>query len=357
MAVLCRLAAFARRTAAVHGAGSSIRPRFQQRVSRRPRRAVPDLSWGGHSDRRLDDRAHQDRRWPLGPVDADQAGPLDDEQRVPRGLGVDRRAEPDRGTAQVGVHRLGVEDRAGDPVAVQQGDQDQHEPDRLARQQLFGLTQRQGPGDRGRGRDLTRRHPDLLPPAGEEVPVVPAGQRRVDDHRGSLAQGQRLAAERLDEVDGALALSRVHAEAFGQAAQGLADAEEPDREDPRPTLAGHHRRLRAGDEEPARRSLRPEPVEFVHVRQVIEHDQPRLGSLGEPADELGRNRFGRARRLDASGRHPRLDVARQYRRPAGGGDPDHDVDVARSPQRFREQHRDLGLAGRAQPVLLALGEL
>ncbi len=221
---------------------------------------------------------------------------------------------------------------------------------------VLGLAEGQRPGDRGGRGDLARRHPDLLPPADEVVPVVPAGQRRVGDHRGGLGQGQRLTAERLDEVDGAVALSGVDAEPLGQAAEGLADAEEADREDPRPVPAGRDGRLRAGDQEPARRAFGPEPVKLVHVGQVVEHDQPRLTGFGEPADEAGRDRFGRAGRLDAGGRHPRLDVPREHRRPAGGGDPDHHVDGAGSPQRFREHHRDLGLARRAQPVLLALGE-
>ena len=307
------------------------RPRFQQRAGRRPRRPLVERGGGGQLDRGLQHRAHQDRRPSLAPVDSDQTGPFADEQRVPGGLGVDWRAEPDGGAAQVDADRLGVEDRAGNPVAVEQGDEDQHEPDRLARQQLLGLAEGQRPGDRGGRGDLARRHPDLLPPADEVVPVVPAGQRRVGDHRGGLGQGQRLTAERLDEVDGTLALSRVHAEPLGQAAEGLTDAEEADREDPRPVPAGRDGRLRAGDQEPARRAFGPEPVKLVHAGQVVQHDQPRLIGFGEPADEAGRDRFGGAGRLDAGGRHPCLDVPREHRRPAGGGDPDHHVDGAGSP--------------------------
>ena len=38
---------------------------------------------------------------------------------------------------------------------------------------------------------------------------------RLRDHRGSLGERQRLPAERLDQIDGALALDRVHAESLG----------------------------------------------------------------------------------------------------------------------------------------------
>ena len=76
--------------------------------------------------------------------------------------------------------------------------------------------------------------PYLVPPLEEQVPVVPAGQVGARDHRGGLAERQRLAAERLGEVDSALALDRVHGEPFGQAVQRLPGAEEPDRDDPCP---------------------------------------------------------------------------------------------------------------------------
>ena len=158
--------------------------------------------------------------------------------------------ERGHGSAQVPGHRRGAEDGARNAVTVEQRDEHQHEPDRRARQQRLGLAQGQRPGDHGRGRHLARRHPDLLPPAGEVVPVVPAGQGGIRDHRGGLGERQRLAAERLDQVNGALALGRVHAEALGQAVQGLPDAEEPDRDDLRPAPARSERGLGAGDRHP-----------------------------------------------------------------------------------------------------------
>ena len=118
--------------------------------------------------------------------------------------------------------------------------------------------------------------PDLLPPAGEVVPVVPAGQGGVRDHRGGLGQRQRLAAERLDQVDGTLALGRVDAEPLGQAVERLADAEETHGDDLNSAPTRDERGLHAGDQHPAGRALRPEPVEVRLVLQVVQDDQPPL---------------------------------------------------------------------------------
>jgi hypothetical protein len=216
-------------------------------------------------------------------------------------------------------------------VAVEESQQDQHQPDRFARHQDFGLAQGQRPGDRGGRRDLARGHPDLLPPAQEVLPVVLAGQSGIGDHRRSLGQRQRLTAERFDQVDRTLALGGIHAQPFGHAAEGLADAEEPDRVNLRPAPPGYHAGVRAGDDEPTGRPFRPEAFHFGDIRQIIEYHQPRPVGGGEPVDEARRDRFGRPGRLDARRRHRRLRVAGQHRRPAGGGDPDQDVDGARSP--------------------------
>ena len=218
----------------------------------------------------------------------------------------------------------------GIPCPSSMRDQHQHEPDGRARQQRLRLPQGQGPGDRGRGRHLARRHPDLLPPAGEVVPVVAAGQGGVRHHRGGLGQGQRLAAERLDQVDGALALGRVDAEPLGQAVERLADAEEADRDDLRPAPSGGERGLRAGDQHPPGRPLRPEPVQVRRVLQVIEDDHPGLAGHGQPADQARRDRFGRAGRLDAEGRHRGLHVPGEHGGPVGGGNPDQHVDGRRT---------------------------
>ena len=241
-------------------------------------------------------------------------------------------------------------------MPVQQRDEHQHEPDGRAGQQRLRLPQGQRPGDRGRRRHLAGRDPDLLPPAGEVVPVVPAGQGRVGDHRGGLGQRQRLAAERLDQVDGALALGRVHAEPLGQAVERLADAEEADRDDRHPAAPGGDRGLRAGDEHPAGEPLGPETVQVRHVLQVVQDDQPRLVGRAQPADQARRDRFGRAGRLDAEGRRRGLHVPGEHRGPVGGGDPDQHVDGPGPPQRLGDDHRDLGLAAGAQPVRWALGE-
>ena len=83
-----------------------------------------------------------------------------------------------------------------------------------------------------------------VPAADEVVPVVPAGQRGAGDHRTGLGERQRLAAQVLDEVDGAEALVGVRGQAADQVAQRLAGAERPDRETPVPVSrdnAGHPR--------------------------------------------------------------------------------------------------------------------
>ena len=91
-------------------------------------------------------------------------------------------------------------------MAVEQGQQDEH-----------GRTDSPAPQDSAWPSDSVQvteaadgtspaPHPDLLPPADEVVPVVPASQGRIRDHGGGLGQRQRLAAEGLDEVDRALAL-------------------------------------------------------------------------------------------------------------------------------------------------------
>ena len=63
----------------------------------------------------------------------------------------------------------------------------------------------------------------------EIIPVVPAGKASNSRPPRGLGERQRLAAERLDQVNGALALGRIRAEPLGQAVEGLADAVEPDR--------------------------------------------------------------------------------------------------------------------------------
>ena len=212
-------------------------PDFEQRVRGRPRRGLLELGGCRQLDRGLEGRAHQDGRRRDVPVDADQADSLEDEQHVPHlprvGSGGERSGPP----AQVRDQGLRAEDGSRNAVTVQKRQEDQHQPDGRARQQRFRPLQAEDPGHHGRRRDLVGAGPDLLPPLDEVVPVVPAGQVGARDRRGSLAERQWLAAERLDEVDGALALDRVRAEPFGQAVQRLPGAEQPDRDDPRPGAA------------------------------------------------------------------------------------------------------------------------
>ena len=104
-------------------------------------------------------------------------------------------------------------------------------------------------------------------------------------------------------------------EPLGQAVEGLADAEEPDRDDLRPAPPRGDRGLRASDQHPASRPLRPEPVQIRRVLQVVEHDQPGLVGRAQPATEARRDRFGRAGGLDAERPPPRPARTRTARMP------------------------------------------
>ncbi len=116
-------------------------PCLQQRIGGRSRRGVLDLRGRRQPDRRLEHRAHHDRRRRDGPVDADQAGSLDGEQRVPGRLRVDRRREWGHGPAQVRDHGRRAEDGSRNPVTIEQGHEDEHEPYRRTGQQRFRLPQ------------------------------------------------------------------------------------------------------------------------------------------------------------------------------------------------------------------------
>ena len=153
-----------------------------------------------------------------------------------------------------------------------------------------------------------------------------------------------------------MALGRVHAQPLRQAVERLADAEESDRDDLRPAAPGGDRGVRAGDQHPPGQPLRPESVQILRLRQVVEDQQPRLAGLFQPADEAGGDRFGRAGGLKAGGGRRSLHATGKHRGPASGGDPDQRIYGRRAPERFRNDHGDLGLAARAEPVLLALGE-
>ena len=160
------------------------------------------------------------------------------------GFGSPPEAERGDRSAQVRGHRRRAEDGSRNPVTIKKRDKDQHKPNRRARQQRFRLPSDSVQVTMAAEGTSPASRPDLLPSAGEIVPVIPAGQGRVRDHRGGLGKRQRLAAERFDQVNGALALDRVRAEPFRQAVEGLADAEEPDRDDLHPAPPGDDRRLR-----------------------------------------------------------------------------------------------------------------
>lgn len=196
-----------------------------------------DLCGRGQPDSRLERRIHKDHRLRASPVDVDQADSLKGQQRVPGGFRVGRRRKRDNGSAEVRGDGWRAEDGSGNPAAVEKGDEDQHEPHQRARQQRFRLPQGKGPGHFG-GRRPGCFHPDLLAAPGEIVPVITAGQRRISDDGRRLGERQRLAAQCFGELHGAVPLGRIHAEPFGQAVQGLMDAEEPDGDDSRAAPGG-----------------------------------------------------------------------------------------------------------------------
>ena len=87
------------------------------------------------------------------------------------------------------------------------------------------------PCHRGCWRPCAGRFRQLLPPAHEMVPVLAARQRGVGDHRAGLGQRDRLQVQVLSQFDHTLPLVRVGRQASTQIADGLTQAERPERHD------------------------------------------------------------------------------------------------------------------------------
>ncbi|HEY2520714.1 MAG TPA: hypothetical protein VGJ19_11415 [Streptosporangiaceae bacterium] len=100
-----------------------LRPGFQQRVGRGPRRLLKHPRGHGGAQRALQHRAHPEHRWRGGPVDGQQAGALERLQSPARALAVRPRSAGVPGQVVAGGGRGQHFGRHG--VPVQQRDQGQ----------------------------------------------------------------------------------------------------------------------------------------------------------------------------------------------------------------------------------------
>ncbi len=271
---------------------------------------VPHRGRHGRLDGVLDHCAHPDHRWGGRCVDIQQPGPLQDEQGVAGRVPVSRATRAAGG--QVVSGRPGAEHCAGRAMPVQQAGQRQQRLHRAAGGQPVGLLDREPPGDRGGGGLGPGYLGELGPPVHEIAAVIPAGQRRAGDHPAGLSQGQRLVAQVGDQVDGAQPLVGVRGEPAYQVAQRLPGAERADREDPGLGLGGQHPRAGRGDQHAARRAAWPQPGQIGCGGQVIEHHQPGLAGLGQPADERSREGVGVPCRVAAQHVQRRLRITGQH---------------------------------------------
>ena len=152
----------------------------------------------------------------------------------------------------------------------------------------------------------------------------------------------------MSQFDRAETLVRVGRQAPVQIADGLTQAERPDRHDPRAARDGCG--VGGGHQHPPGRAW-PQTFQVRRIGQVIEYHQPRTAGLAQPAEELGGDRLATARLVPAAHGGRRRGVAGQHRGPARGLDPDQQVYTARMPQRLGESHGQLGLTRRPQPIL------
>jgi hypothetical protein len=103
-------------------------------------------------------------------------------------------------------------------------------------------------------------------------PVLAARQRGVGDYRAGLGQRDRLQVQVLSQFDHTMPLVRVGRQASAQIADGLTQAERPERHDPH--AAGDGRSLGGGHQHPASRAGWPQTIQVRRVGQVVEYHQP-----------------------------------------------------------------------------------
>ena len=276
------------------------------------------------ADGRLQRRAHPHGRRGARRVDGQQPGPLQGQHRRP---GRSRISRGDALAVEVLAGGRRGEHGPGNRLAVQQRGQRKLRPGSPIRCQLPGVLCRQAPGDRRRGQRAGAGRGELRPPPGEVVPVLAAADARADDHRGGLGQRRRLAAQLAGQADRAAALVRVRGQPARQVVQRLPRAERGHRENPHPVLTGDRRGVRGGDQHPAGRPGRHQPVQVRRIPQVIEHHQPRPAGPLQPGQEPGRHRLGITAVIQPQLRGG-LPVAGQHRRPAGRGHPGQQIHPA-----------------------------
>ena len=187
----------------------------------------------------------------------------------------------------------------GIAVTIQGRGQDQHGLHRRLGQQSRRVLDAERPGDRRRGRAARERGGKLFTLAQVLVEVVAAGQDRAVEHGAGLAEGQRLTAEDVDQVDGASALAAVVGKPAEQVAERFPATEARHGERLQVVAAQRRRRLGGRHAASCRTGRLATALDVLRGGQIIEHNEPSPAGLVQPADEPGGDGFGVACRVDA----------------------------------------------------------
>ena len=252
-------------------------------------------------------------------------------------------------TGDVPAARLAAEHGVRHPVTIQQRGEGQTRVGRAARQHLVRAVHRQGPGDRGAVQRIMTRHPQFRPPPVEALAVVLAGHPRRADDRRRLAQGQRLAAEVLDEVHRAAPLIRIRRKPGHEVTHGLAAAEGAQLQHGQLAEIRHRPVAGRGQQQLAGPAGWPEALHDGAVRQVIQHDEPAPLSAAQPGQERRGDRVRGAGHPGLADRGRGLAVTSENGLPAARVDPHEQVDGARVPLRFGVIRGELRLAADLAP--------
>ena len=213
------------------------------------------------------------------------------------------------------------------------------------------MIDRQRPRHAGGRRRLSGRRVEDGEPPVELLPVFHACHPGTADCRRGVRECHRLAVQVLEEVNGAAALVWVRREPADEVAHRLAAAERADLHDEHVAEARHRLCVGRGDHDLSRRSARPQPLEHLDIRQVVEHHEPAPVGAAEPAQEARGDRLGVAGQPSPGEDPGRLDVAGQDGRRAARVDPDQQVGRPGTPLRLGEECGLLRLPAASQPVM------
>ena len=231
-------------------------------------------------------------------------------------------------------------------VLVEHRGQHQRRPGQPGRRQLVRALRGQRPGGQDGGGDAGDRG-HVPPSLGQQRAVLPAALTAHLHHRGGLGQPERQPFQVLAQVQRLDPLVGVVRQPGGEVVEGLAAVQPADTDDPH---AGEARsvegraRQPGGDQDPAGRPGRPQPVQVAQLGQVVEDQRPRLPGPLQPGHEPGRGRFRALVERAGVGHVRRLREAGHDRVPAGGVHPDQDLGRAGIPHRVGELDRQLRLA-------------